>query len=211
MRWKLRFQFDTCVSAVFSDPRPHHCKGQKGGGTPLRSEKSRGLLCPAGGQSGLLLSFEQIQGLFIIENQTRGAFRAMKEFVILQPTCSAAPSASHPASLSAGSRAPRASEHLGRAGGRLPRSQESQTTLHAHTYPLTRTEHPRMGMASWGGNSTRLTYSRLISVGAYRGWQKWRPAGKAWMGAQACLHPGDHLPPLPRGCPACEHSNLLGL
>ena len=135
MRWKLRSQFDTCVSAVFADPCPHHCKGQKGGGTPLRSEKSRGLLCPAGGQSGLLWSFEQIQGLFIIENQTRRAFRAMKEFVIPQPTCSAAPSASHPASLSAGSRAPRASEHLGWAGGRLPRSQESQTTPHAHTYP----------------------------------------------------------------------------
>ena len=132
---KLRFQFDKCVSAVFSDPRPHHGKGQKGGGTPLRSEKSRGLLWPAVGQSGLLLSFEQIQGLFIIENQARGAYRAMKEFIILHPTYSASPSASHPASLTAGSLARAASEHLGWAGGRLPRSRESQTTLHTHTYP----------------------------------------------------------------------------
>ena len=61
---------------------------------------------------------------------------------------------------------------------------------------LTGTEHPRMGMASWGGNSMRLTYSRLISAGAYRGWQKRRPRGEGPDGSSG-LSPPRWQPPAP--------------
>lgn len=112
--------------------------------TPLRSEKSRGPLCPAVGRSGLLVSFEQILGLFIIEHQSPRASRAMKEFIILHPTGFPLSSGlplrpdilphSQQALWLAG-----ASGHLGWPAATFPpdcsRSPESQTTRDAHTYP----------------------------------------------------------------------------
>ena len=112
--------------------------------TLLRSEKSRGLLCPAVGHSGLLLSFEQILGLFIIEHQSRRAFGAMKEFIIRHPTCFPLSSRLplRPDILPHSQQALRlagASGHLGWPAATFPpdcsRSPESQTTLNAHTYP----------------------------------------------------------------------------
>lgn len=127
------FDFSSINVSQLCSQTPGPVTAKARGGTPLRSKKSRGLLWPAVGQSGLLLSFEQIQGLFIIENQPQRAFRAVKEFIILHPTCSASPSASHPALLTAGSLASVGLRAPG-LGGRPP-SQESGIADHpAHPH-----------------------------------------------------------------------------
>lgn len=95
----VHFQNPSSISAKATGREPVTLRG---------SETSRGLLCPAAGHQGLLLSFEPNPGLFIVDNQPLRAFRAMKEFIIPHPhmlllVLSPSLLAWHPATLTAGS------------------------------------------------------------------------------------------------------------
>lgn len=140
--------------------------------------------------------FEQIRVIYNWEISLGEPSRAMKEFIILHPTCSASPSASHPASLTAGSlasaglRAPWA----GRAAAFPGVGNRRLHPAHPHVPLLTGTEHQGWEWPA-GGKLHQTDILRLISAGPYRGWQKRRPReGRPRMGLRPVFHPGDHLP-----------------
>lgn len=146
------------------------------------------------------MSFEQILGLFIIENQTPRAFRAMKEFIILHPTCFPSvlsPPRSGLTSCHTHSRLRPQSTWAGQVAAFPPGqsgSQELQTTLHAHTCP-----------SDWDGASKdengqlRRKLDRTALVQAYlsggllKSGEGVEATGRTWVGAQTCPHSHDEL------------------
>lgn len=122
----------------------------------------------------------------------------MKEFIILDPHV--LPLCPLAAPSTAGCQALRPHSTWAWRTATFPpvhsRSQESQTTLHAHTYP-----------SDWDGASKKengqlrrkLDRANLFQAYLSRGLQKpgegMEAAGRTLVGAQSCFHPRDHLPP----------------